>query len=221
MGEVCFPRFCPGCGEPLLLSERPVCLGCLLLLPRRRDYLLPDPEPYRLFHGRLPLTHAWSFLNFETSGIVQGMLHALKYKDAPEVGLFLGQRFAEELNGHIRTPPDALVPIPLHPQKLKKRGYNQSERFASGLSGELGIPVEPGWVSRQQMTASQTRKSREQRWANVAEAFAWNNPEALAGKSIWLVDDVITTGATLEACALGLLRKVPCSIGVVTIAYTI
>ncbi len=158
------------------------------------------------FLGRLPLKHAWAYLKFRKTGIVQHLLHQLKYNNQPEVGIRIGKIFGKELNDLSRAREfDLIVPVPLHPARLRNRGYNQSAKFAEGLSESLGIPFRDGISIRLQNSKTQTKKTKTERWENVKQVFDIKNTEAVKGKRILLVDDVITTGATLEACGQQLL----------------
>lgn len=156
----------------------------------------------RLFWGRIDIAAVTSFLYFTKSGITQRMLHRLKYKGAQQVGHKLGHLLGEELKQAKRFEGiEAVVPVPLHPKKERLRGYNQSMTIANGLSEALSIPAYADVLLRNDFTESQTKKGRLERWENVSEAFTCAKPIELAGKKLLLVDDVLTTGATLEACA--------------------
>ncbi|MCK6616767.1 MAG: ComF family protein [Cyclobacteriaceae bacterium] len=152
--------------------------------------------------------------------MVQELLHELKYNNRPEIGRMLGRVYGNELAqaGYDRQF-DVIIPIPLHEWKIKRRGYNQSEEFAIGLAAALNVAVETTVVKRAVNTETQTRKSRLKRWENVSDVFTVTNPLAVAGKHVLLVDDVITTGATIEACGDVLLKAGCYPLSVVSIAY--
>ncbi|GHN00025.1 amidophosphoribosyltransferase [Cytophagales bacterium WSM2-2] len=152
------------------------------------------------FLGRLPLKDAWAFLRFRKEGIVQHLLHQLKYANHPEIGIRLGMLFGKELKDNGITDFDLIIPLPLHPAKQRKRGYNQSTKLAEGISALLEVPYDDRICKRVLNTVTQTQKTKSQRWENVNQAFSVSNPSAIEGKKLLLVDDVITTGATLEAC---------------------
>jgi ComF family protein len=156
---------------------------------------------------------------FSKSGRVQHLLHELKYNDHPEIGIVLGRVYGDKLMtfGYAQDF-EVIIPVPLHPSRLRKRGYNQSAKFAEGLSEKLAIPFSDQIMSRKLKTETQTRKSKLHRWENMDEVFKVDNPSEIEGKSILLVDDVITTGSTLEACALVLLKSGIKDVSVVCIA---
>jgi ComF family protein len=169
--------------------------------------------------GRLPLRHAFAFLKFRKGGLVQNLLHELKYNNKPEIGVRIGMLYGQELldSGFDKTF-DLIVPVPLHAARMRKRGYNQSAKFAEGLSATLNVKWEESISLRLNATTTQTRKGRADRWQNVSEAFSTTNNVALSGKRILLVDDVITTGATLEACGQHLISHHCESLSVACIA---
>ncbi|MCU0419499.1 MAG: ComF family protein [Cyclobacteriaceae bacterium] len=196
-----FPRYCLGCEDALVKGEEVLCSECLSQLPKANDWL-EETNPVRMkFAGRMEVQHAFAFLKFRKSGLVQHLLHQLKYNNHPEVGQRLGAVFAHELaqRGFV-APFDCLVPVPLHRSRQRSRGYNQSTQFALGLASVWKVPVSESISVRKTRTQTQTRKNRWQRWENVRAVFDVAPTASLAGKHVLLVDDVITTGATLEAC---------------------
>jgi len=173
-----------------------------------------------MFWGRIRLTQAVAWFYFRKGSIYQDVLHKLKYNDRPDIGFLLGRQYGFELNrstGFIR--PDLLIPVPLHPRKLRKRGYNQSMAIAGGLSAGLGIPLSGKALTRPNATSTQTRKSRYERYLNVTGKFRVTEPGLVENKHILLIDDVITTGATLEACAEELVRIPGVTVSVVALAW--
>ncbi|GAA4351282.1 ComF family protein [Hymenobacter saemangeumensis] len=216
-----YPNVCLACREPMVRGEKHLCTRCRAELPYTDFHLLPPEEnPLgRRFWGKLPLQHALSYVRFLRHGRIQQLLHQLKYKGQREVGTVLGQLYGAELQAAgLNTEFDLIVPVPLHPRKLSKRGYNQAAVFAEGLSKGLQLPWSALALRRTRFTSTQTRKNRTQRWENVATVFEVGLPEAIAGQRVLLVDDVLTTGATLEACGAVLLAGGAASISIATIA---
>jgi ComF family protein len=215
-----FPNYCMGCGEPLTRGEELLCTFCLFHLPRTFFHQDPGNPVARVFWGRVRLERVSSFVSFHKGGNVQELMHQLKYQGKKEIGHYLGNLYGYELGDFQPFKDvDVIVPVPLHPRKLRKRGYNQSQMFAEGLSEALCIPVESKCLYRKVHTATQTRRSRYERWENVEDIFGIKDPERLTGKNILLVDDVITTGATIEACATVLLGLDGTRVSAVSIAY--
>ncbi len=203
-----FPRCCLACSEALVKGEDIICTQCLSELPKTNYHCQPtNPIEERLF-GRINIKHAWAFLKFRKSGIVQHLLHQLKYNNHPEIGVRIGMLYGKELREHgFQNHFDLIVPVPLYNSRKRKRGYNQSAKFAEGLSSSLGVPWDETISIRRKWTPTQTRKSKLDRWENVKDVFGVIDSEKILNKRILLVDDVITTGATLEACGLHLLQN--------------
>jgi len=203
-----FPEYCLGCSSGLFKGEEILCTRCLSNLPRT-GYLSNEENPVKeKFIGRLPIKHGWAFLRFRKTGIVQHLLHQLKYNGHPEVGIRLGKLFGKEIKEHgYAAEFDTIIPLPLFASRQKNRGYNQSTKFAEGLSDSLGVPLNPSSCIRLKNTETQTRKTRVERWENVELAFSIKDTTAVENKRVLLVDDVITTGATLEACGRQILNS--------------
>jgi ComF family protein len=216
-----FPRICACCGNSLWKHEDVICHFCEFRLPKTNFH--PDPENpvARLFWGRVKIEGGAAFLYFNKGNRVQRLVHQLKYKGRKDVGIYLGTRYGSILHD---TPPfdtiDIIIPVPLHKKKYMQRGYNQSEQFAIGLSRAMNVPVDRFLLSRVKATETQTRKSRFSRYANVSEIFSVGNTVGFAGKHLLLVDDVITTGATLESCirALSVIPGVRVSVACIATA---
>lgn len=201
-----YPAICPGCGQPLLKNENVLCLGCEIKLPRTGFLIHPENPVEKIFWGRLPLNHASAFLYFRKSGLAQNLMHRLKYKNHRELGIRLGYMAGIEYRDVLKTMAiDALTVVPLHSKKLKTRGYNQSQLVAEGFSLATGIPLLTGVLVRQHASETQTKKKRYERWENIENLFDVADTGSVAGKHILLIDDVITTGATIEACGKALV----------------
>ncbi len=216
-----FPRVCQSCGRPLFASEEVLCMKCKHQLPTTNFHLSKENPVQEIFNGRIPLYSATSLLFFNKGGMAQQMVHRLKYKGKKEIGLYLGKRLGIQLN---ESPwfknADALLPVPLHPKKQFKRGYNQSLLIARGMSSVMKATAYDDILFRKIHSSSQTKKARYERWQNVKDIFEIRHGERLSGKQIILVDDVITTGATLEACARHLLKIPNIKISVASLAYS-
>jgi len=216
-----FPRLCLACREPLVTGENHLCTGCRAELPYTDFHLLPpDQNPLgRRFWGKLPVRHALSYLRFVRHGRVQHLLHELKYQGQRDVGTALGQLYGAELHAAgFAHDFDLIVPVPLHPRKLAKRGYNQAAAFANGLAAGLHLPASATALRRTANTDTQTKKNRAERWENVASVFEVENQAEVIGRRILVVDDVLTTGATLEACGAVLLAAGAAEVSIATIA---
>lgn len=214
-----YPEWCAACHLPLVKGESLLCTGCKMTLPETKFHLDPDNHVARHFYGRVQLQGATALYFFRKGSRVQTMIHHLKYHDRPEIGVAIGQYYGYQL---MKASPfdtvDCIIPVPLHPKKEHKRGYNQAAQFARGLSLAMEVPYYKKYLIRRSFTSTQTRKSRIERWQNVGEVFSLHQPRLLEGKHILLVDDVVTTGATLEACALKLLQIPGVEVSVATIA---
>ena len=176
----------------------------------------------RSLWGRVPCEGVAAYLFFRKGSKVQHLLHRLKYKGQYQVGIFLGQLYGQILvNQSPFNTAQLIIPVPLHPKRQRERGYNQSEMFANGLGKVMGISVCTQNLIRNSNSETQTRKSPTDRWDNVKQIFSVIDPEALEGKHILLVDDVFTTGATIEACATALIATCNVRISVATIAYAV
>jgi ComF family protein len=193
----------------LYRHEMILCTACRSDLPLARFHDDPQNRVEQLFFGRVPLHAASSYLLFDRSGVVQRMLHRLKYKNDLDLGVELGCMMARDIKRSQRFKDlDLLVPVPLHPRKLHRRGYNQSAVLAEGMGRIFGLPTSEEGLVRTESTTTQTKKGRLARWMNVKEAFQVKSPEEFSGRHVLLVDDVVTTGATIESC-VQVLATVP------------
>lgn len=217
--DLVYPRLCNACGEHLQQKEPLICTTCFYKLPRTGYHNWPENPLSKVFWGRVELEKAIAFLYFTKGGKVQHILHGLKYKNLPELGELMGTLYANDLmkDGTLDSI-DSIIPVPLHPEKLKARGYNQSEAFAKGLCTVSGIAMDCTSLVRKFSSSTQTKKSRYRRWENVKEIFSLEHPEVIEGKHVLLVDDVITTGATIEACCNVLLEANNVKISIAGIA---
>jgi ComF family protein len=213
------PRRCAGCDQALMAFEHSICMECVADLPRLRGYDDPENKVEQVFRGRVRLVAASAFLQFNKGGMVQHMLHRLKYKGDTDLGLELGRRMAEDAMSSRRfADVDLALAVPLHPKKEKQRGYNQSQVLVDGMLRAWPLEGMKHQLLRVLHTSSQTRRGRMSRWGNVKEAFRTADPGSLAGKHVLLVDDVVTTGATIEGCALALSAVPGIRISVLTCA---
>ena len=215
-----FPSVCAACGESLYKGEETLCTHCRYHLPKTNYHLDKDNPVIRHFWGKVNIYSAASYYFFNKGEKVQNLLHQLKYKGQKEIGIFIGEIYGVEL---IESPlfslVDVIIPVPLHRKRKRKRGYNQSELFAEGLAKSMNKEFDFKTIYRAKVSESQTKKTRFERWENVNEIFKLNDTEKLTGKHLLLVDDVVTTGSTLEACATVLLQIPNVKISIATIAY--
>lgn len=206
--ELLFPRYCRVCGHRLTQSEEELCLTCLRHLPRALCHGEKENEIEKLFWGLIPIERGTSFFVYRKGSDYSRLIYHLKYYHHPQTGHFLARHAATELQPlGFFDGIDVIVPVPLSKKRKRQRGYNQSELIAQGLSVVTGIPVESRCLIRRKANESQTHKGREERWENVKEIFALQHPDLLQGKHLLLVDDVLTTGATLCACGHEILRS--------------
>lgn len=215
-----YPRTCEACEALLYKHEEMVCNSCLTSLPKANFHQNENNQVLQMLGGRVPLTNAACLYVFEKGGRVQRLLHAIKYDGKQNLAILLGNFMGEELkNNTCYSEADLIVPIPLHKNKLKSRGFNQSELFAKGLGESLGIKTNTTNIYRNIETATQTRKRKYERWENVEGVFKIIDPAVFKNKKIVLVDDVITTGATIEAAWLALKEIEGLSVSLATIAF--
>lgn len=215
-----FPELCNGCGKLLYHGEKDICTKCLYDLPYTDFHLHEDNLVAKQLWGRLPLNAAMAMLYFRKGSKVQNLIHSLKYSGKTDVGVTLGKLVASKLiKSNFYADIDLVIPVPLHQKKLRLRGYNQSEYIAKGLAEELGIAVSTTNLLRDKATESQTKKARYTRYENMQDVFSVNKAEDLQDKHILLVDDVITTGATLEACGNVLLNQGIKKLSIAAIAF--
>lgn len=218
-GSLIFPEVCHACGASLVATEKHFCTACIYQLPYTNYHLIADNKIAKQFWGRVNVNSACAFLYFNKAGKVQNIMHQLKYNNQPQVGIEIGRMYAKQLIKYLTyTTAEVIIPVPLHPKKLLKRGYNQSEQFAIGLSEILNIPVNTVILYRDKAAESQTSKSRNNRFENMKTVFKAHKTENNF-TNVLLVDDTITTGATLEACVFALQDIGFKTINIIGIAY--
>jgi ComF family protein len=205
LSELFFPRVCYGCGKHLAEHEREVCSSCLRNLPRTGFELVMDNFVSKMLWGRVEIEKAASLYYYRKGELLQKLLHGMKYRGNYRIGEIFGMQIGNTFSrAGFFSDIDVVIPVPLNTIKQRERGYNQSEHIAAGISASAGLPLMTNNLVRDIHTESQTHKGRFERWENVRSAFSVLRPEELQGMHVLLVDDVITTGATLEACAAAL-----------------
>jgi competence protein ComFC len=213
-----FPFQCLGCSHGLDADEELLCGTCATSLPYTYYWNDPSNPVAQMFWGKLDLQGACSFLYFYQGGRVQRLLHALKYEQQAEAGVWLGKAFGSELLWSSFAQCDVLIPVPLHPKKEKQRGYNQCAVIGKAMADEMGLSFRPDILYRTEHHESQTKKGRYDRWLNVKQRFNIRPEVSMSGMHVLLIDDVVTTGATLEACAQTLIHQAGVRVSVATVA---
>jgi ComF family protein len=212
-----YPLLCAACSKPLYRGETCICTKCLYHLPRTNFHLEEENPVVRHFWGKVKVEMATAAFRFGKGQRVQKLIHQLKYKGRKDVGEFIGNMLGMELLQSRYKNIDLIVPVPLHASKLKKRGYNQSDCFAGGLSKGMIRPYSADALIRNEATQTQTRKHRYERFMNVNNIFSADTAQ-LEGRHILLVDDVITTGSTFIACAEAILKVPGTKVSIAAIA---
>lgn len=213
-----YPNLCLVCGDNLLGDEKQICLQCFHGIPRTEYHLQNNNPVEKRFWGKVPVARASSYFFFQKGSAFQQLIHELKYKRNREVGVVLGKLAAVDLVESEFAAVDVLAPVPLHEKKQTQRGYNQSELICDGMALILGKPISSNNLYRVHESSTQTRKSVYERYENTQGIFALKNNEEFAGKHILLVDDVLTTGSTIEACIEALMQTENIKISVFTLA---
>ena len=215
-----YPHICSGCGSDLVNENNLLCLQCISDLPHTNFAMHANNPVEKSFWGRLAITAAMSEFYFTKGTLIQTLIHEFKYKGNKDVGLYLGAIMGNSLLSSNRfTKIDALIPLPLFADKEFKRGFNQATILCNGISEVMNIPVINNNVIRTRFTETQTKKHRTERWKNVEGSFEIKNPKEITGKHILLVDDVVTTGATLEACGAEMLKVEGSQLSIATLAF--
>ena len=214
-----FPPTCAGCKTILIANENVICTSCRHEMPLTQHHLNPENDAYKKFYGRIPVEYVSALVYFHKKGIVQELIHSLKYRGQEAIGTVLGEWYAEELkNIPILSTVDTIIPVPLHPKKLRERGYNQVTEFGNALAKSLQIPVNTSILFRQVYSKTQSQKNRLGRTEGIDTIFDVSFDEKDHNKHFLLIDDVITTGATLEVCAKALLKIPGTKISIVCMA---
>lgn len=216
-----YPHNCEGCGSTLISDNQFLCTRCIHHLPATGFFNKPGNPVEKTFYGRLPVNHAAAVYHFTKASLLQHLLVQLKYKNNREAGYFLGRMLGYALANTERFAGiEVLIPIPLNPKKEFIRGYNQSALLCEGIREIWNKPVLANAVTRVRFTETQTHRNRLSRWQNMENVFAVTQPESLTNRHILLVDDVITTGATLEACGSSILEIPGTQLSVAAVGYT-
>ena len=218
--EFLFPSLCITCGERLISQEKFICFNCWNDLPVTNFHKNPENKVAQLFWGRIEIENATSFFSYKKGSKYQQLIHFIKYKGLKELGYETGRKFGFALqeSENFKTI-DLVIPVPLHEKKKKQRGYNQSDWIAKGIAAVLDKTLLTDNLYRKIHTTTQTRKNRYERWQNVEGIFGLKNSEELSGKHVLLIDDVTTTGSTLEACAFQLLKLPNTKVSIATLAF--
>ena len=216
-----FPKICSGCSNILLANENIICLTCRHNLPLTNDLLIENNESFKKFYGRLPLQHASVMLSFSKKGIVQKLIHNLKYTNQQEIGTVLGNWYADDLkNINVLQHADFIIPVPLHKKRLSSRGYNQISTFSEAIANVLRVKYDPDVLVRNEYASMQNKKNLINRNDISGTTFAVKYNENHYNKHFIIVDDVLTTGATLEACGKAILSIPGAKISIVCIAMS-
>ena len=214
-----FPPTCAGCKTILIANENVICTSCRHEMPLTQHHLNPENDAYKKFYGRIPVEHVSALLYFHKKGIVQELIHSLKYRGQEAIGTVLGEWYAEELkNIPVLSTVDTIILVPLHTKKLRERGYNQVTEFGNALAKSLQIPISNSILFRQVYSKTQSQKNRLGRTEGIDTIFDVSFDEKDHNKHFLLIDDVITTGATLEVCAKALLKIPGTKISIVCMA---
>jgi len=217
-----FPRLCYACGNHLMRNEYLICTECYVVIPRTNYHSIQDNPVAQLFWGRCLIEKAAAFSYYNKGSRIRNLIHNLKYKGIREIGYELGRIYGQSLksSGFV-CDIDLVIPVPLHPAKKRIRGFNQSETISRGIADSAMLPVDVNSLARIMVSATQTKRSRYDRWTNVEGIFQVIDPQSIIGKHILLVDDVITTGSTIESCTNELLKVEGVKVSVVALAFAV
>jgi ComF family protein len=219
--KLIFPKLCFGCNNLLLQNEYIICSHCRHNLPLTNHHLISNNDTTKKFYGIINLEFGASMLYFHKDGIVQKLIHNLKYKGNENIGTLLGEWYANEIkNNEMINTVSEIIPVPLHTKRLKERGYNQVDSFCKALSKELNIPFNNTLLVRKKYSKTQTTKNKTERQLNNDSVFDISFTATNENKHYLLIDDVITTGSTLELCAKALMKTPNTKVSIITIAFT-
>nr|WP_244201569.1 ComF family protein [Flavobacterium cutihirudinis] len=214
-----FPKVCSGCRSVLMTNETVLCTSCRHEMPLTQYHLDAKNEAVKKFYGKIEIEHASAFLYFNKKGIVQELIHNLKYKGHEEIGTVLGHWYAEDLKElKLNNSFEVVIPVPLHPKKFKERGYNQVTAFGKALSESLNLTFDETVLFRKKYSKTQSKKNLLGRSENIESIFDVHFSERNHNKHFLIVDDVLTTGSTLEACSKALLKIPGAKISIVCMA---
>jgi len=217
-----FPRKCYACGSHLVRNESLICTECYVVIPRTNYHTLTDNPVAQLFWGRCMIEKAAAFSYYNKGSRIRKLIHNLKYKGIRELGYELGRIYGLSLDSSgFMDDIDLIIPVPLHPEKKQIRGYNQSEIISFGIADAVHLPVDVNSLVRTIVSATQTKRSRYERWTNVEGIFEVIDPQPIMRKHVLLVDDVITTGSTIESCVNELLKTEGVKVSVVALAFAV
>jgi ComF family protein len=219
INKVLLPKLCFGCNAQLYRGEQLLCTLCRNQIPLTEYDFIEENAVDKIFYGRIDIKKASAFLFYADQGIVKNLIHFLKYKNQPQIGQFLGDWYGQILKeSNALNYVNIVIPVPLHKKRLKKRGYNQVSGFAQRIAYHLNASYVDHLLVKTANTRTQTKKNRFYRWRGMPDLYQITNPEFLKNKNVLLIDDVITTGATIEACARAIKKAQNATVSVATIA---
>lgn len=219
--DVIIPRGCNCCGRSLVNSEKFVCAHCLTDFPETRFECVEQSENEKRFWGQFPVERATSLYYFHHEG-VRHLIHRIKYFNNQKLAFYLGLHMGNRIKSRSNffDDIDMIIPVPLHPRRIERRGYNQSRLLANGISKIIGVYVDNQTIERAVYNPTQTLLSRDERWENVQDIFNLKDPDRITDKHILLVDDVLTTGSTIIACAQELMKAPNVRVSILTLAMS-